>query len=362
MEKRYVLAINPGSTSTKVSLFEGEKEVKSKKLDHDKKDLENFDKIIDQFSYRLKAIEDWLNEENINLESLRAVVGRGGLLRPMPSGTYLVTDAMILDLKIGIQGEHASNLGGILARDIADRVNINAYIVDPVAVDEFEDVARISGLKEIPRRSLVHALNIKAVCHRYADEKGKKMEELNLVIAHLGGGISISPIKNGRIVDTNNANQMGPFSPERSGTLPVGDLVELCFSNKYQEKELRKMTHGKGGLVSYLGTFDGREVLKRIENGDTYAKLIYDAMCYQIGKEIASMATVLKGNVEAILITGGLAYSDYLIEKVKEMVSFIAPIYVYPGEDEMKALNEGVLRVLNNEEQAKIYEEEVEKW
>ncbi|HOK63391.1 MAG TPA: butyrate kinase [Soehngenia sp.] len=362
MEKRYVLAINPGSTSTKVSLFEGEKEVKSKKLDHDKKDLENFDKIIDQFSYRLKAIEDWLNEENINLESLRAVVGRGGLLRPMPSGTYLVTDAMILDLKIGIQGEHASNLGGILARDIADRVNINAYIVDPVAVDEFEDVARISGLKEIPRRSLVHALNIKAICHRYADEKGKKIEELNLVIAHLGGGISISPIKNGRIVDTNNANQMGPFSPERSGTLPVGDLVELCFSNKYQEKELRKMTHGKGGLVSYLGTFDGREVLKRIENGDTYAKLIYDAMCYQIGKEIASMATVLKGNVEAILITGGLAYSDYLIEKVKEMVSFIAPIYVYPGEDEMKALNEGVLRVLNNEEQAKIYEEEVEKW
>jgi len=362
MEKRYVLAINPGSTSTKVSLFEGEKEVKSKKLDHDKKDLENFDKIIDQFSYRLKAIEDWLNEENINLESLRAVVGRGGLLRPMPSGTYLVTDAMILDLKIGIQGEHASNLGGILARDIADRVNINAYIVDPVAVDELEDVARISGLKEIPRRSLGHALNIKAICHRYADEKGKKIEELNLVIAHLGGGISISPIKNGRIVDTNNANQMGPFSPERSGTLPVGDLVELCFSNKYQEKELRKMTHGKGGLVSYLGTFDGREVLKRIENGDTYAKLIYDAMCYQIGKEIASMATVLKGNVEAIIITGGLAYSDYLIEKVKEMVSFIAPIYVYPGEDEMKALNEGVLRVLNNEEQAKIYEEEVEKW
>lgn len=362
MEKRYVLAINPGSTSTKVSLFEGEKEVKSKKLEHDKKDLENFDRIIDQFSYRLKAIEDWLNEENISLESLRAVVGRGGLLRPMPSGTYLVTDAMILDLQIGIQGEHASNLGGILAKHLADKVGINAYIVDPVAVDEFEDVARISGLKEIPRRSLVHALNIKAVCHRYADEKGKKIDELNLVIAHLGGGISISPIKNGRIVDANNANQMGPFSPERSGSLPVGDLVELCFSGKYNERELKKMTHGKGGLVSYLGTFDGREVLKRIEDGDTYAKLIYDAMCYQIGKEIASMATVLKGNVEAIIITGGLAYSNYLIEKVKEMVSFIAPIYIYPGEDEMRALNEGVLRVLNNEENAKIYEEEVEKW
>lgn len=362
MEKRYVLAINPGSTSTKVSLFEGEKEVKSKKLEHDKKDLENFDRIIDQFSYRLKAIEDWLNEENISLESLRAVVGRGGLLRPMPSGTYLVTDAMILDLQIGIQGEHASNLGGILAKHLADKLGINAYIVDPVAVDEFEDVARISGLKEIPRRSLVHALNIKAVCHRYADEKGKKIDELNLVIAHLGGGISISPIKNGRIVDTNNANQMGPFSPERSGTLPVGDLVELCFSGKYNERELKKMTHGKGGLVSYLGTFDGREVLKRIEDGDIYAKLIYDAMCYQIGKEIASMATVLKGNVEAIIITGGLAYSNYLIEKVKEMVSFIAPIYIYPGEDEMRALNEGVLRVLNNEENAKIYEEEVEKW
>jgi butyrate kinase len=362
MEKKYVIAINPGSTSTKVSLFEGEKEVKSKKLEHDKNDLEKFDRIIDQFSYRLETIEDWLKEEDISLESLRAVVGRGGLLRPMPSGTYLVTDAMILDLQIGIQGEHASNLGGILAKHLADKVNINAYIVDPVAVDEFEDVARISGLKEIPRRSLVHALNIKAVCHRYAEEHGKKIEELNLVIAHLGGGISISPIKNGRIVDANNANQMGPFSPERSGTLPVGDLVELCFSGKYQEKELKKMTHGKGGLVSYLGTFDGREVLKRIEEGESYAKLIYDTMCYQIGKEIASMATVLKGNVEAILITGGLAHSDYLVEKVKEMVSFISPIYVYPGEDEMKALNEGVLRVLNDQEKVKIYEEEVEKW
>jgi len=362
MDKRFVLAINPGSTSTKVSLFEGKEEVKSKKLDHDKADLEKFDHVTDQFSYRLKAIEDWLNEENISLESLRAVVGRGGLLRPMPSGTYLVTDAMILDLQIGIQGEHASNLGGILAKHLADKVNINAYIVDPVAVDEFEDVARISGLKEIPRRSLVHALNIKAVCHRFADENGKNIDELNLVVAHLGGGISISPIKNGKIVDANNANQMGPFSPERSGSLPVGDLVELCFSGKYSQRELKKMTHGKGGLVSYLGTFDGREVLKRIEEGDSYAKLIYDAMCYQIGKEIASMATVLKGNAEAIIITGGLAYSDYLVEKVKEMVEFIAPIYIYPGEDEMKALNEGTLRVLNNEEKAKIYEEEVEKW
>lgn len=359
MDKKYVLAINPGSTSTKVSLFEDELEMKSKKLDHKLEDLEEFEQVSNQYGYRLELILEWLKTEGVDSKMLSAVVGRGGLLRPMPSGTYLVTDEMIKDLKVGIQGQHASNLGGLLAKGIADIEKIPAYIVDPVAVDEFEDIARISGLKEITRKSLVHALNIKAVCHRYADEYDKVLEETNLIVAHLGGGITVSPIKKGKIIDANNANQMGPFSPERTGGLPVGDLVKMCFSGSYTEGEMKKKLQGKGGLMSYLGTFDARDVIKKIEDGDKYAKLILDAMAYQIGKEIGLCAPVLKGRVQAIIITGGLAYSDYLIDYIKEMVEFIAPIIVYPGEDEMEALNLGAKRVLEGVEKHKIYENEV---
>jgi butyrate kinase len=360
MERKYVLAINPGSTSTKVSVFEGQKEFRTKKLDHKMEDLNSFESIPDQYEYRLNIILDWLNEEDINLNELECVVGRGGLLKSMPSGTYKVTEEMARDLKIGVQGQHASNLGGLLARGIADKEGIPSFIVDPVAVDEFIDLARVSGLKEIERRSLVHALNIKAVCHRFATEHKTTVDKLNIIVAHLGGGITVSPIMQGKIVDANNANQMGPFSPERAGGLPVGDVVRMCFSGDYTEQDMKKMIQGKGGLMSYLGTFDGREVMDRIDSGDEYAKLIYDAMAYQIGKEIGLCGPVLKGDIQGIVLTGGLAYSEYLVDYIKDMVSFMAPVTVYPGEDEMEALNKGARRVLDGEESYRIYEEEVE--
>lgn len=359
MDRKYVLAINPGSTSTKVSLFEGENELKTFKIDHSKEELDKYKKVADQYDYRLNLIKNWLNDEGIPTNSLIAVVGRGGLLRPMPGGTYSVTDSMLEDLKIGIQGEHASNLGGMLARGLANVENIPSYIVDPVAVDEFNEVARISGLKEIPRKSLIHALNIKAVSHRRANELNKDLKDLNLLVAHLGGGISIAPVEGGKMIDVNNAKEMGPFSPDRTGGLPVGDIVKMCFSGKYSLAEMKIKIQGEGGLFSYLGTMDGREVQARIDDGDEYAKLIYDAMAYQIGKEIGTYATVLKGKVDNIILTGGLAYSNYLVDKIKEMISFIAEVVVYPGEDEMDALNKGALRVISGQEKAKIYEDEV---
>jgi butyrate kinase len=359
MERRFILAINPGSTSTKISLFEDESELKTHKIDHNKEELEKYDRIRDQYDYRLNLIKSWMDDEKIQLNSLIAVVGRGGLLRPMPGGTYDVSSLMIEDLNLGIQGEHASNLGGILAKGLADLEGISSFIVDPVAVDEFNDVARISGLNGIERKSLVHALNIKEVSHRRANELNKDLKDLNLLVAHLGGGISIAPVEYGKIVDVNNAKEMGPFSPDRTGGLPIGDLVNMCFSGKYTLKDMKTKVLGKGGMFSYLGTMDGREVEKRIENNDEYAKLIYDAMAYQIGKEIGSYATVLKGKVDNIILTGGLAYSNYLVDRIKQMVNFIAEIIVYPGEDEMDALNKGALRVIKGQEKAKIYEDEV---
>jgi butyrate kinase len=353
---KYVLAINPGSTSTKVALFENTENLIKKDLSHPTQALDHFEKITDQFEYRKQIILDWIKSEGYELKDLRAVVGRGGLLKPMPSGTYTVTDVMVEDLKIGVQGDHASNLGGLIAKAIADTVGVPAYIVDPVAVDEFEDVARISGMPEIKRKSLLHALNIKAIAHRVAKDKNTKVESLNLVVAHLGGGISVVPLKKGRMIDANNANEMGPFSPERSGGLPVGDLAKLCFSGKYKNmKELKPHLRGKSGMVAYLGTNDVREALEMIASGDEKASLILDAMAYQIAKEIGAMATVLKGEVDAIVLTGGVAYADYITSRIKERVEFIAEVILKPGEDEMLALNEGVLRVEGGEE-VKIYE------
>ena len=360
MDRIYILAINPGSTSTKVAIYKDEDEIKSYKLEHSKDELEKYKKIPDQYEYRLELIYRWMEDENIHRKSLRAVVGRGGLLRPIPGGTYFVTDKMVEDLELGIGGEHASNLGGVLAKGIADREGIKSYIVDPVSVDEFRDVARISGLKEIERKSQIHALNIKAVSYRRAKELNKSLEDLNLIVAHLGGGISIASLEKGKMIDVNNASEMGPFSPERTGELPVGDLINICYSGKFTFEEMMEKIKGKGGLMSYLGTIDARKVEERIDNGDEYAKLIYDAMIYQIGKEIGKVATVLKGKVDNIVLTGGLAYSEYLVERIKDTVSFISKVIVYPGEDEMAALNKGVLRVLSGSQKAKIYEEEVE--
>lgn len=359
MERELVLVINPGSTSTKIAVYRGVEKLAQENLDHDTVKLDAFEKITDQYDYRKEMILDWMTTHQFNPHKLRAVVGRGGLLRPMPSGAYKVTEPMVKDLVIGIQGEHASNLGGMIANAIAKEEGIEAYIVDPVAVDEFEPLARISGMPEIKRKSLVHALNIKAIARRVAGEMGKELESLNLVVAHLGGGISIVPMKKGKIIDANNANEMGPFSPERCGGLPVGDIAKMSFSGQYTFNELKKKIRGKGGMTAYLGTNDGREVVKRIEQGDAEAKLVFEAMAYQIAKEIGAMATVLEGKVDAVVLTGGVAYSKYLTDYVTERVSFIAPVVIKPGEDEMEALNLGVLRVLEGKEQAKIYENEV---
>lgn len=297
-----------------------------------------------------------MEKNNIALESLDGVVGRGGLLNPIEGGTYEVNDRMLEDLKAGLLGEHASNLGGILAYEISKAIDKKSFIVDPVVVDEMQDVARISGLKEIERKSIFHALNQKAVARKYAKAIDRKYEDLNLIVAHLGGGVSVGTHEKGRVIDVPNAlDGEGPFSPERAGSLPVGDIVNICFSGEYTKEEVKKMLKGNGGIVSYLNTNDAREVEDRIKDGDQYAKLIYYAMAYQVAKEIGASAAVLKGKVDGIIITGGIAYDKVFTSWIEERVSFIGPVTVYPGEDELTALAEGGLRVLRGEEEAKIY-------
>ncbi|OJV61760.1 MAG: butyrate kinase [Clostridiales bacterium 38-18] len=356
MEVFRILAINPGSTSTKIAIYDNEKEVFETTLRHSNEEIDKYEKITDQYDFRKDVILNALNENDINLTKLSAVVGRGGLLKPIKGGTYRVNDLMIKDLIAAQMGEHASNLGGMIANEIANQLNIPAFIVDPVVVDEMEDVARISGMPEISRKSIFHALNQKAVARRYAKETGRPYSELNLIVAHLGGGISVGAHENGRVIDVNNAlDGEGPFSPERTGGLPVGDLAKLCFSGKYSHADIKKMIKGKGGLVAYLGTNDGRDVVKMIESGDENAKLIFEAMAYQVAKEIGSCAAVLKGKVDAVILTGGLAYGEMLTTWIKNRVSFISDVIIYPGEDEMSALALGGLRVLREEETPQEY-------
>lgn len=352
-----ILAINPGSTSTKIAIFEDTRAVIEQTLRHSSEEIGQYRHIADQYEFRRQAVLDALAAAHVAVGDLDAVVGRGGLLRPIAGGTYEVNELMLKDLRIGVNGEHASNLGGLLAYDIAQVASAPAYIVDPVVVDELEPVARLSGLPQIERKSIFHALNQKAIARRAAAELGKQYDEVNLVVAHLGGGVSVGAHLRGKVVDVNNAlDGEGSFSPERSGGLPAGDLARLCFSGKYTEAEIRKLLVGKGGLVAYLDTNDGREVVKRMEAGDSQAELVYKAMAYQIAKEIGSCAVVLKGRVDAVVITGGLAFDNqYLIPWIKERVAFIAPVRVYPGEDESLALAEGALRVLTGQEQAKSY-------
>ncbi len=344
-----ILVINPGSTSTKVALYEDEKAVFTESIHHSAEELAKFANLAEQKKFRKDEILKILKKHGVDLQSINAVIGRGGILKPIKAGTYIVDEKLLYDLEHS-KVEHASNLGGIIAYEIAKPLGIPAFIADPVSVDEFEDLARISGLKEIKRLSLLHTLNIRANAYKYAKEKGKNFSELNLIVAHLGGGISIAPIKNGKIVDVNNANEGGPFSPERAGGLPSIDIVKMAFSGKYSEKELKKLLTKRGGMISYLNTNDMREVLEKVKNGDKYAKLIFEAMCYQIAKEIGAMATVLKGNVEAIILTGGIAYNDEITEEVKKRVEWIAPVVVYPGEKELEALAFAALRVLRGEE------------
>ncbi|MEN3037990.1 MAG: butyrate kinase [Candidatus Kryptonium sp.] len=350
-----ILVINPGSTSTKVAIFENDVQIDLKVLRHSSDEISKFKNLWDQFDFRLNIILEFLNERNLKPSDFSAVVGIGGLLRPVKGGTYRVNEKMLEDARNNFQGEHPSNLGCALAYEIAKLGGIEAFTVDPVSVDEFEPLARYSGHPLIQRRSLSHALNIHATARLASEKVGKNYEEANFVIAHLGGGISVCPVKGGKIIDANDASSDGPFSPERTGGLPLQPFISLCFSGKYTEQEIRKMVMGKGGLVAYLRTNDASEVEKRINSGDEYAKEVYEAMAYQIAKEIGAMATVLKGKIDAIVLTGGLANSKMLVNWITERVSFIAPVLIFPGEDEMRALALGALRVLRGEEEAKEY-------
>lgn len=352
-----LLIINPGSTSTKIAVYEDEKSLLEQTLRHSVEELQDFASIIDQYQFRKEIILETLHTQGINLNKLSAVVGRGGLLKPIPGGTYAVNDLMVEHLKQGLQGQHASNLGGLIAREIANQFNIPAFIVDPVVVDELSDEARISGMPEIERRSIFHALNQKAVARRAAAELGKGYFDANFIVVHLGGGISVGAHQKGRVIDVNNAlDGEGPYSPERAGGLPVGDLVKLCYSGKFTQQELYKKLVGQGGIVAYLGTNDGQEVEGRVSAGDKEAELVYKGMAYQVAKEVGSCAAVLKGDVDAIVLSGGLAYDkNYLVPWIEERVSFIAPVKIYPGEFEMLALALGGLRVLSGQEPAQEY-------
>lgn len=351
-----VLAINPGSTSTKIAVFEDDKPTFKQTLSHSAEELAPFKRITDQFDFRKQVIKDVLNKAGINVKELNAVIGRGGLFKPIPSGTYAVNQAMKDYVIAGTGGDHASNLGCLIADDIARNAGVKAYIVDPVVVDEMNPLARYSGLPELPRVSIFHALNQKAVAHRAAREMGKKYAELNLIMVHLGGGISVGIHEKGKVVDVNNAlNGDGPFAPERSGGLPTGDLVKMCFSGKYTQAEMMKKLAGQGGCVSHLGTNDGREMEKRVKEGDAKTTLIIQAMAYQVSKCIGEMATVVGGKVDAIVLTGSFAYFPEFIDWIKDRVGWIAEVLVYPGEDEMTALAEAGMRILKGEEQAREY-------
>lgn len=351
-----ILAINPGSTSTKVAVYRDTAEQFTQSLSHSAEELAGFETIIDQLDYRLSKINDFLAARGLSPKDFAAVVGRGGLLKPMISGTYEVSEVMIDDIRHSRYGAHASNLGAILADMIAKEAGCPAFIVDPVVVDELDDIARISGLPEIPRRSIFHALNQKAVGKRFAKGQNRSYEELNLIIAHLGGGISVGCHKQGRVVEVNNAlDGEGPFSPERAGTMQAGQLVNFIIENRLTKADIAKRLAGKGGLVAHLNTNDAREVEKMIMNGDKQAEKVYQAMIYQIARYIAAAAVPVYGRVDYIILTGGIAYSKYLTTKLSEYVSFIAPVIVMPGENELQALAEGAYRVLSGEEQAKKY-------
>jgi butyrate kinase len=350
-----ILAINPGSTSTKIALFENATLQFEETIRHSRFEIEQFAKVWDQYEFRKQLILDAMETHRVDLHSLTAVVGRGGLLKSIPGGTYTVNQAMIDDARAGVQGEHPSNLGCILAYGIAWDVGCKAFIVDPPSVDEFEPLARYSGLPELPRRSLSHALNIHAVARVAARAIRKSFHTADLIVAHLGGGISICPVRRGRIVDANDASSGGPFTPERSGSLPLQGFIDLCFSGAHTREELRKKVMGRGGLVAYLGVNSAAEVEEMAAKGDERAREIYEAMAYQIAKEIGAMATVLEGRIDAIVLTGGLAHSRMLVKWIKDRVGFIARVLVYPGEDELQALALGAYRVLKGEEEARTY-------
>ncbi len=350
------LIINPGSTSTKIGVFEDETLLFEETLRHSTEEIAQYASIVDQKDFRKQIILDLLAKKDFDIKSLQVIVGRGGMLKPIPGGTYAVSDDLLEDLKIGKQGQHASNLGGILAREIADSIGVPSYIVDPVVVDELMPISRYSGVPELPRTSVFHALNQKAVAKRYAKEQGKAYDSLNLIVVHMGGGVSVGTHEKGRVVDVFNAlDGDGAFSPERAGAVPSGALIKMCFSGQFTEKEVYKKVVGNGGFNAYVNTNDMRDVEKMINDGNEKAAEIREAFIMQVAKDIGSMACVLKGNVDQIIVTGGIAYDKAVVSGLKERAGFIAPMTIYPGEDELLALAQGALRVMNGEEAAMVY-------
>lgn len=354
---KLILAINPGSTSTKIAVYDNRKQIFLTNIKHSQESIQQFDNIPDQFEFRKNTIAEELTKNDIDINKIDIVVGRGGLLKPIAGGVYQVNEKMIYDIHHPM-GEHESNLGGLIAYEIAKEIghDVIAIIVDPTCVDEMDEIARISGMPELPRKSFLHTLNQRAVARFFARDNGLHYEEINVIVAHMGGGISVGAHHKGRIIDVNNGlNGDGPMSPERSGGLPVGQLVELCFSGKYTKSEILKKIKGKGGLCAYLGTSDAIDIEKRVEDGDPLAKLIYSAMAYQVAKEIGALSTVLKGEVDGILLTGGIAYSTIIADEITERVKHLGPVRIYPGEGEMEALALNGLLVLNGEVEVKEY-------
>lgn len=351
----HLLVINPGGTSTKVAVYEDKKEVLKKNITHTGEDLKQFPHVFDEYEYRKNMIVDVLKEEGFALDQFDCVVGRGGLMKAIPGGTYRVNDRMVEDLKNAINGEHASNLGAVIARNIGDEIGVPSFVVDPVSVDEMIPEARITGISDLEKFSWFHALNHKAVSRKVAEDMGGKYEDFNFIVAHLGSGISIVAHEKGKMIDGSGGRTDGPFSPERSGGLLAYQLIELCYSGKYTREQMVRKVSAEGGMYDYLGTKDAREVEERAANGDEKAKLILDAFIYQVAKEIALYGASLKGKVDRVIFTGGIAYSEKIVHDVYEKVAYLAPKAVVPGEMEMEALALGALRVLSGEEEAKEY-------
>lgn len=351
-----ILVINPGSTSTKVAVYAKDQLLAAETIRHSVKELNAFAKIADQRNFRKSHLLDFLQKNHIDQSKLKAIVGRGGLLRPIPGGTYRVDKAMLQDLADETYGSHASNLGALLANELAQPLNIPAFIVDPVVTDELAKIARYSGLKEIERRSVLHALNQKAVARKVLADKGKLYEESQVIVAHLGGGISIVAHKNGQMIDlVNGLDGEGPFTPERTGGLPLAAFAKKIINERLAIEAVKKIIAGAGGLKSYLGETDMRLIEARIQAGDEEAKAVVDAMCYQIAKGIGEMGVVLKGRADAIILTGGMSHSLYITQKITQAIAWLAEVIIFPGEHEMIALFRGAQRVLGGKEQAKIY-------
>lgn len=353
-----ILVVNPGSTSTKMAVYNNEKPILLRNIPHTAEELAPFDTIIEQQDFRRQLVLDELRQSDIPLE-FDAVIGRGGLVKPISGGVYEINQQMLDDTLHGcVMHNHACNLGCLIAHEIASMIpGCRSFIADPGVVDELSPMARISGSPLMPRIAIWHALNQRAIARRYARGIGQEYEDLNLIICHLGGGISVAAHEHGRAVDANNAlDGEGPFSPERAGSLPAADLIRLCFSGKYSEKQLLKRIVGKAGLNAHLGTNDMREILKRIKQGDENAKLIVEAMLYHVAKNIAAEAAVLCGKIDAILLTGGMAHADYIVQELRRRIGFLAPVYVFPGEDEMEALALNALAVLQGKRKVSIYE------